>query len=419
MTGGVSGWRFLPAFGVLLYTVLFPLSPPAPCQDREGEAGYYREESGGKPRFVQRFSWEPEEYASRYGVRVERQEDAGKWTLVLDRFTGDNFIELSLPPGSYRYRVQAYDLMERPSGNPEWIHIEILPALQPRLESFSPDRVSLDELVLPDGKAVLTLSVRGRDLTETAEFRLVPARPPGTPAPETEGGVLPLRRVPGGSGGETVLAFDGRRLSPGGYELRVTNPGGLSDSLGTLYILPPGKPDRTVRFSVSGGYSPLVPLYGKVHELLEAPVFPAGAYGRFAVLLPRTNSARFGLETAVRWIRVTSRYDDGALIYDVSSHFLGLEARGLLQKTLTRRLSLDLYLGGGIFSILGFEKRTASYQAREVNVLVPAAGGGLSLRWLFSGSFFAELGAEYTHFFSADTPSPGYLSPFAGMGFSW
>jgi hypothetical protein len=97
---------------------------------------------------------------------------------------------------------------------------------------------------------------------------------------------------------------------------------------------------------------------------------------------------------------------------------LGLEAYGLLRKSLTRSMSLNLRLGGGLFSILGFEKEAAEYRAEQVNALVPAAGGGLSLRWLFLRPFFAEMGVEYAHFFSVDDPSPGYLRPFAGMGLS-
>jgi hypothetical protein len=347
---------------------------------------------------------------------MERRDPAGNWVRLFEEFTEDNFIGFSLAPGFYRYRVRAYDLVEEPAGSSEWVHFEVLPALRPELEGFSPERVSLDELARPEeGGAILTLTVRGRNLTEAAEFRLVPVCPPGDPAPAGEGDIFPLRR---GSGEEMVLVFDGHRLSPGDYELHVTNPGGLSASLGTLRILPPEKTDRAMRFSVSGGYGPLVPLYGEIHELLDAPAFPAGAYGRFAVLPLRTNFGRLGLETAVRWTRVSSRYRGGALVYDVSSHYLGLEVRGLFQKDLTRRLSLNLGLGGGLFSILGFEKRTANYRAKEVNSLVPAAGGGLSLRWFFLESFFAETGMEYIHFFSVDNPSPGYLSPFAGIGFS-
>jgi hypothetical protein len=385
----------------LLFAALLVFPPgEAPAQERE--AGFYLEDTGGAFRFVQRFSWLPEEYAAFYEVVIQKRDDDGNWITSFSDFTEDDFIELSLPPGSYRYRVRAYDLMERPAGNPEWVSFEILPALRPVLERFSPTRFS------PGGGAALILTVSGRDLAEAAEFRLVRKSPAGSP------GIPPLERREGPAGTGTVLVFDGARLSPGTYELVVVNPGGLSDSLGTLRVYPDAMP----RFAFSGGYGPLIPLYGGLHELLDAPFFPAGAYGQFSFLPARAGSAGLGLETGIYWTRLSSGYRGGLQEYDVSGHYMGVEVYGIAQQRLNRRLALTLRLGGGLFSILGFEKKAPGYRDGRTNALVPVAGGGLSLRLFLSGPFFADLGAEYTHFFSADDSPPGYLRPFAGIGFS-
>jgi hypothetical protein len=193
----------------------------------------------------------------------------------------------------------------------------------------------------------------------------------------------------------------------------VVNPGGLSDSLGTLGIYLPGKP---AIFFVSTGYGPLIPLYGRLHELLEAPFFPAGAYGRIGFLPLRPGFADVGLEAAFHWTYIASRYEHKIQDYDVSSHFLGFTAYGLLRRPLNRNMALAFRLGGGIVSVLGFKKQTP--EAGEVDALIPAAGGGLFFQWSFFKSLFAELGVEYTHFFSVDNPSPGYLRPVLGIGFS-
>jgi hypothetical protein len=417
MTPGFSSKRL----GFLL--TAFLVLPPAQSRAQERGPGYYIEETGEGPRFVQRLSWEPEEYASRYEVRVEKRDPAGNWAETLTEFTAGDFIEFSLPPGSYRYRVRAFDLLEKPSGNPGWINFEVFPALRPELRRFTPDRVYLNALAPGGGTEVLTLAVRGRNLAEAAEFRLAPVYPAGprrggespVPAPPEEGKpVLPLRSLPGASGERAVLVFAGEGLSPGNYELRVVNPGGLSDSLGTLRVYASKK---TLRLFVSPGYGPLVPLYGRLNELLETPVHPAGAYGRIALLPVETNFAEMGLEAAFYWTYISSPYKGEARVYDVSSHILGLMAYGLLRKPLNRSLALTFRLGGGLSSILDFEKQSPETSAEKVNALVPAAGGGLSLQWSFAKFFFAELGAEYTHFFSVDHPSPGYLRPVLGIGF--
>jgi hypothetical protein len=396
------------ALGALLFcTVLlvFPFRRAATAGAQEQEAGFYLEGTGQNARFVQRFSWEPEEYASFYEVVIQRRESSGNWTMSFSGFTGDNFIEVSLPPGSYRYHVRAYDLMERPAGKAEWAAFEVLPALRPVLEKFSPSRFPLDGGA-GDG-VVLILSVSGQNLAEAAEFRLVRQSPAGT--------ILPLERRSGASGEEAVLVFGGGQLSPGIYELVVVNPGGLSDSLGTLRIYLSVMP----RFAVSAGYKPLIPLYGGLYELLDASFFPAGAYGQFSFLALRTDSIGLGLETDVSWTHLSSRYYSGIQDYDVSGHYLGVELYGLVQKPLNRHLALNLRLGGGVFSILGFEKKAPGLKNEPVNALVSAAGGGLSFRLVLYKSFFACLGAEYIHFFPAGDPPSGHLRPFGGIGVSW
>jgi hypothetical protein len=297
--------------------------------------------------------------------------------------------------------------MEKPSGDPEWRSFEIFPAFRPVLESFSPDSFLLD---VPGEGATLILVVRGLNLTEQAEFRLVRESPGG---PQE---FLPLERRGGASGKEAVLVFDPEQLPPGSYELSVVNPGGLSDSLGTLRIyLPATMP----RFAVSAGYGPLLSLYGGLSELLDASFFPAAAYGQFSFLPLQTPSVGLGLEADIFWTRLSSSYKSSVQEYDVSGHYTGLEVYGFVQKPLGRRVSAKLRLGGGLFSVAGFEKRAPGRRAGAVNALIPAAGGGLSLRMVVLTSFFADLGAEYTHFFSADDSPPGYLRPFAGLGLCW
>jgi hypothetical protein len=452
------------ALGALLLCTAFLVLPPQRAGAGEREAGFYVEETGGGLRFIQRFSREPEGHASCYEVVIQRREGSGNWAALFSEFTGDNFIEVSLPPGSYCYHVRAYDLTEKPAGNPGWASFEVLPATRPVLERFSSGCFSLGGAA-GEG-AVLILTVGGQNLTEAAEFRLVRQGPAGAP------GILPLERRGDASGKAAFLVFGGGQLSPGNYELRVVNPGGLSDSLGTLRIYPPGTssllrfahkisknrrlgdfyPANCVEpklrgspvivvfmvffneknhknphaqqaarpeFDVSPDYEPLIPLYGRLHELLGASFFPAGARGRFSFLsLPR-GSISLGLETDISWAWISSRYGNRVQEYAVSGHYLGIKLYGSAEKTLNRRLAIRLRLGGGIFSILGFEKRAPGLKSEPVNALVPVAGGELSIRLALYKSLFADLGAEYTHFFSTGDSPPGYLRPFWGIGFSW
>jgi hypothetical protein len=78
--------------------------------------------------FVQRLAWVGDEYAMRYEVIIERErEEEGEYNSVLREFTDAFFIEVSLPPGKYRYQVIPYDYLDQPVLASEWMHFEVLP----------------------------------------------------------------------------------------------------------------------------------------------------------------------------------------------------------------------------------------------------------------------------------------------------
>jgi hypothetical protein len=75
-------------------------------------------------RFVQRLTWVGDEYARRYEVIIEKEED-GEYKRVLREFTTAFFIEISLPHGKYRYQVIPYDFFGLPVPVTEWMDFEV------------------------------------------------------------------------------------------------------------------------------------------------------------------------------------------------------------------------------------------------------------------------------------------------------
>jgi len=175
-------------------------------------------------RIVQRFSWEHDEYASAYEARVERRDDAGVFTEIERKLTNDDFVEFSLSAGFYRYRVQAYDLLDRPAGNPPWIFLEIIPALRPELLDINPKQLYLDE------EGVLVISGRNFGLGARIYLELR-----GSPGDQEQ--ITPREFIPAGSGGGR-LVFGSAQLKEGIYDVHIQNPGGLSSSRGPLNIVP-------------------------------------------------------------------------------------------------------------------------------------------------------------------------------------
>jgi len=83
--------------------------------------GYYVE-----LRFVQRLKWTIDEYAMRYEVIIEKEE-ARRYRRFQQEFTEANFIEVSLPPGKYRYQVIPHDFFDKPIPVTEWVMFEVHP----------------------------------------------------------------------------------------------------------------------------------------------------------------------------------------------------------------------------------------------------------------------------------------------------
>jgi len=84
-------------------------------------------------RLTQRFSWVGGEYALRYEVIFERIEN-GVNIFALREFTVSHYIEVSLHPGEYRFRVIPYDILDRPAQGSDWRYIEILRIPEPETE---------------------------------------------------------------------------------------------------------------------------------------------------------------------------------------------------------------------------------------------------------------------------------------------
>jgi len=83
-----------------------------------------------------RIAWTKDEYALRYEVSIEREENK-KHTLILREFTEEPFIYISLPPGNYRLRVIPYDFRDVPVQGTKWKNFKVLAVTTPNTESSS------------------------------------------------------------------------------------------------------------------------------------------------------------------------------------------------------------------------------------------------------------------------------------------
>jgi len=109
-----------PALKILfLFVVLFSLWSPMLFSQ---EANYRID-----VRYIQRLTWVGDQYAMRYEVIVDKN-DNGNFTQILRESTVNQFIEVSLPPGKYRYQVIPHDFFGAPIPVTDWIDFDVLKA---------------------------------------------------------------------------------------------------------------------------------------------------------------------------------------------------------------------------------------------------------------------------------------------------
>jgi len=122
-----------------LLILITALCLTAPASLWAQNPGYYTE-----LRFVQRLTWVGDEYATRYEVIIEKEED-GKYKRAHQEFTTAFFIEVSLSPGKYRYQVIPYDFFNIPVPVTEWMNFEVLRGSKP---------ANPDLIILRDGNVI-------------------------------------------------------------------------------------------------------------------------------------------------------------------------------------------------------------------------------------------------------------------------
>ncbi|MDR2052197.1 MAG: hypothetical protein LBP80_02190 [Treponema sp.] len=353
-----------------------------------GQEAEYRIEDDG--RFIQLLKWEEQENVLYYEVEIEKLAEES-WEEALTGKTETSFLEFSLAPGTYRCRVMPYDLLERPGPASDWIQFEIFPAKQPELLRFTPEAFYLDE----DADWVIDLF--GRNFVDGIEIVLQ----------GPQGRLIKPDTVRAED--EARLSFSYGQLDTGDYTIQAVNPGGLRAELGTFRITF----RKPVDINISAGYRPLFSPYGRITELFDTAFFPLGVYSRLSIIPFKRRWGYMGFELEPSWNYFLAAGED----FDVRANMPGAAIYGVYQRWFSNRVAaFDFRIGGGIYSVLDYHFTFDRGKTEPITILIPAVAAGVSFKWLIRKPFFVETGLDFTHFFTVDDPSPGYLRPFAGAG---
>lgn len=174
-------------------------------------------------KFPQRIEWNADDNALRYEVEIQSAEN-GKSQKVE---TNENFLELSLEPGVYRFRVFVYDFLERSSNVTGWTEFSVFKAAVPEILNL-PSEIDVRE----DG--FLSLNIVVNNVTGKTRAELV-----NSSTKDRVRGLLVLQ-APSADESEidTAMRAEFNSVLPGKYTLLVTNPSGLFTESSSINIKP-------------------------------------------------------------------------------------------------------------------------------------------------------------------------------------
>ncbi|MDR0638678.1 MAG: hypothetical protein LBG27_07240 [Spirochaetaceae bacterium] len=367
----------------------------------------YRTENGGD-RFVQRLGWDDDPNVFKYEVSIERETGG----IVERRVTTDNYIEVSLPPGRYKYTVDVYNLLDLFDYRMSIVPFEVLEALQPVVTGWTPNVFNL-----ADGNNEVTFF--GTNLLDGAQIFLVKNG--------SRDGRVVSAEIFGSDGTSARARLPVEEIEKGKWTVYITNPGGLRAVVSGFTV----KSGKQVNIDLSVLYRPVIPvrsegahLFGMeflgassfLFDTILVNAFYQGAGLRFAWLPFRTNLFNFGFLVEPRWADLTTR-----VVY-TTSYMAGVSASLLLQAfLLNKRLALHISMGGGILSLhdLHIVSGEDNNNAGLDLLILPFLDTGLSVKMYLVKSLFVELGISWNITPPFDDPDLQYLNPQAGIGYSF
>ncbi|MDR1230859.1 MAG: hypothetical protein LBK61_05605 [Spirochaetaceae bacterium] len=374
---------------------------------------YAQSDAAGAERFVQRLSWDADPNVFKYVVEVAKE--GGE--VVERRTTAGDYVEVSLPPGRYRFTVDVYDLLDLFDYQMDAVSFEVLEALQPAVRAWRPK-----VFAIADGNGEVVLS--GENFADGAQVLL---RKDGELGTEITAQIQVL-----GRGRSARMLLPLQELEIGTWTIHLTNPGGLSTVAPGFRV----KEGKKVGIDLSLLYSPLKPVNWNALDISGLNLFLDGNFLFDTVL---ANDYYHGGMVRLEWFPLRfTRTSLGLLLaphlailspdlpsgmqLTVSEPYLGGVSLSFVVQTflLRNRLALHFSMGGGMLELFNFRIITddgtdTGYDAlRWVFLDV-----GLSFKLFLQNSLFMELGASWNASDPFESPEFQYIKFFGGMGFSF
>lgn len=371
------------------------------AQNSGTTAYYVTEDEKGNQTVIQQFSWEKDNDVLRYEFILEQKDKKGNFKEIVHEETEKNLIETSLQAGEYRYKIMAYNFLNRLEVETKWIYIEIIKAYQPKISDVSPSTIYMEEE--QDGYFI----IEGSELSSDTTFSLSTSH-------KNEDGKLKAEIVETQKNNKKVkIFFDPEDLDRGDYSLIATNPGGLRYFYDSVNI----KWKKPTDFDVSAGYAPVFELYdGTIKEYFGSHAMPVALNLRLTFIPIKNKRDSFGAALSFTGAYIWEN-TQGYFVYSLP---VIANLQVVYQKYLYKRqIMLDLHAGVGLTAFMGTKFKFAlDVVSQTFNGAYINANAGACMQFYFSKRSYVEAGIDYQHSFIPGMPF-GTLQPSLSVGYQF
>lgn len=364
-------------------------------------------------KFEQKLSWKGDENAFEYKVEIaqentssddEENSEKPQLKIIKSVSTTESFITVNLNAGHYKYRVIAYDFLQRESSVTEWRNFEVIKALEPELELAQKEI----EVKKYQRKAI-NVPVDMKQITAESKVEIINEET----GEVIEGKVLEAETEEGFK----VVEFP--KTNDGNYKIKVTNPSGLStvteDSVTIkTEVKEKKKIDWPIDLNIMAGAGFRFAFENELNEFGDEKGMPLAIEGKISYFPFELAMFDFGFEADFDMLNFSYSSESAEINFRAYDLIFSLAAR---INFMNDKLNVCLKAGAGV-SIL--QKNIDINLENLLPILDKTFGylcfkGGLGVQYIPFKHLILEAGADYTMIFIPDLQM-NYITPYICIG---
>ena len=236
---------------------------------------YFNILENGEVEFKQLITWKNLFGVLYYEVSIREKESK---QVIIDRLHCDiNKVEVSLKPGFYEYKVDAYNVLSQKEVSSEWTYIEVKKAYMPFIKNVSPHTVWIED-------ELLNLQVTGNDFAPDSKVVFV-----------SDGIIKKTIEIEPKERTNKYISFHFKKpeiFLGNPYRVKITDKSGLSKLSEQFFV----KYRRPTVFYAGLGYTSFSPITDEYYlSRWDKKFYPLGFAGNIGLIFSRRSFGYFGV----------------------------------------------------------------------------------------------------------------------------